>query len=323
MSNAFKVERFSDFVGQDKPKRILQLLCAAAKKRGSCLPHILLSGPPGLGKSSLGSIVAEEMGTQLVELVAGNIQSAAGLAQHILAVPPGGIVLLDEAHGLPRPAEEALYTVMTEFRLCVSSPPGYDGLMKQLGMPSMKPTVEMKQLPEFTVIGATTLSGLISDPLRSRFVEVITLQPYKDAELRLIITKAAKRMGMDLPEDTAMEIARRSRQTARTALGHLRFLSEYCVATGTGPDVDAARAVFELKDVDEDGLGALDREYLLALVEAETPLGLSTLSASLSTSPESLAQVVEPFLLRQGFIRKGPRGRVALPKAFGKVGRAA
>jgi Holliday junction DNA helicase RuvB len=162
---------------------------------------------------------------------------------------------------------------------------------------------------------ATTLSGLVSDPLRSRFVQTLTLEPYTDDELARIVTNAAAKMQFRISDGIAFEVARRSRATARTAIANVRWLSEYCAGTGSKPDARTLAEAFELKEITPEGLTKVDMAYLSALVEAGEPLGLATLAASTGESQETLAQVIEPFLLRKGYVRKGPRGRVASAKA--------
>ena len=174
----------------------------------------------------------------------------------------------------------------------------------------------MFQLPPFTCIGATTLSGLVSDPLRSRFVQCLTLEPYSNEELQAIVMDAAGKMGFSIAKGIAMEVARRSRSTARNAIMNLRWLAEFCEGTGSKPGPASIDEAFSLKEIDPNGLAKVDMAYLSALVEAGEPLGLSTLAASTGESEETLAQAIEPFLIRKGYLRKGPRGRVATGKAM-------
>jgi len=320
MSDAFRPDSFADFVGQEKPKRVLEILCRSAKKKGTCVPHVLLSGPPGLGKTTLARIVANEMGSRLLEIVASHLQSPDELAMHLRGIRQGDVLFIDEVHGLPRAVEECLYSAMEDFKIAVPQA-GFDSLMKQLGMGGSKPTVQMVELPRFTVVGATTLSGLVSDPLRSRFVQCLQLEPYSAEDLAVIVSNAAGKMDFPVAPEIAMRIARRSRETARTAIGHVRWIAEYCEATGKPPNIDALDEAFDLKDVDEQGLTGQDRAYLRCLIGAGVPMGLSTLAAATGESRETLEQVTESFLIRKGFVQKTPRGRVALPKAVDWVGR--
>ena len=317
--DGWRPQRFDDFIGQEKPKKVLEILVRAARKRGGCVPHILLSGPPGLGKTTLARIVAAETGSRLIEIVASHLQTPDELATHLKGIREGDVLFIDEVHGLPRAVEEALYSAMEEFKISVPQQ-GFDSLMKQLGMGAGKPTVQMLALARFTVVGATTLAGLVSDPLRSRFIQCLQLEPYSEDELARIVLNAASKMDFPIAPEIADRIAWRSRETARVAIGHVRWLAEYCGATDMPPNIEALDAAFALKDVDEEGLTKLDRSYLRCLVEAGVPMGLSTIAASLNESKETIEQAVEPFLIRKGFVRKGPRGRVALPRAYDRVG---
>ena len=322
MSDACRPCSFAAFIGQSGPKQVLEILCKAARKKGTCVPHVLLSGPPGLGKTTMARIIAAEMGSRLVEVVAGNVQCADDVTRHLLGLRRNDIFFVDEIHGMPRAIEELLYSAMEDRRIAVSQG-GYDQLLKSLGVGASKPTVEMRELPPFTLVGATTLAGLVSDPLRSRFVQTLTLEPYADGELQTIVKNAAAASSFPLCDEVAGEIARRSRSTARVAIGLLRWLDEFCAASDCPPDMEAARRAFAMRNIDEEGLDRLDKAYLAALVSAGTPLGLATLAATLGESQETLGQVTEPFLIRKGYVQKGPRGRIALPKALRRFGAAA
>ena len=211
--------------------------------------------------------------------------------------------------------EEVLYAALEDGRIPVVQN-GYDDLMKSLGMGKQNSTTTMVQLPPFTCVGATTLSGLVSDPLRSRFVQVLQLEPYSDEELQTIVMDAARKMGFSIVKSVALEVAKRSRSTARTAIMNLRWLAEFCEGTGSKPGLASINEAFSLKEIDPNGLTKVDMTYLSALVEAGEPLGLSTLAASTGESEETLAQAIEPFLIRKGYVRKGPRGRMATGKAM-------
>ena len=323
MGDACRPDSFECFVGQDKPKRVLQILCQAAKKKGSCVPHVLLSGPPGLGKTTLARIIAAEMGSRLVEVVASNLQATDQMTKHLTRLKPRDVLFIDEIHGLPRGVEEVLYGALEDGRIPVTQC-GYDDMMKGLGLGKKEPKTTMVELPPFSCIGATTLSGLVSDPLRSRFVQCLTLEPYSDEELTRIVVDAAGKMGFKIVEEIAVEVARRSRATARTAIANLKWLAEYCDGVGASPDATTIRAAFDLKEISPDGLTKVDMSYLSALVEAGEPLGLSTLAAATGESEETIAQAIEPFLIRKGYVRKGPRGRIATGKTVEMVsGKAA
>ena len=186
--------------------------------------------------------------------------------------------------------------------------------MRALGVPA-KPATEMVSLPSFTLIGASTMSGLVSAPLRSRFSHELTLEPYGLDDLTRIVLNASRMMGIDLAPEVALEVARRSRSTARIAIGHLRWLAEYSSGLGIEPDIDAVREAFAMRDVDSCGLTGQDRRYLEMLIRAGQPVGLASVSAALNETVETIEQAMEPHLIREGLIRRAPRGRVATERA--------
>ncbi len=326
MGDAYRPVSFDSFIGQERPKKVLEILCKAAKRKGTCVPHVLLSGPPGLGKTTLARIVANEneMGSRLIEVVASNLQAPEQMVKHLTKLKPKDVLFIDEIHGLPRGVEEVLYAALEDGRIPIIQN-GYDDLMKSLGIGGKsQPTTAMVELPPFTCIGATTLSGLVSDPLRSRFVQALQLEPYSDEDLQKIVQNAAVSMKFDIAPSVALEIAVRSRATARTAIGNLRWFNEYCEGTESKPDIAAIGEAFALKDVDNNGLTKLDRAYLAILAEATVPLGISTLASAVGENEDNLLQAIEPFLIRKGYVRKTGRGRVATSKAIELItGRAA
>lgn len=323
MGDSLQPNSFEGFIGQEKPKKVLQILCAAAKRKGTCLPSLLLLGPPGTGKSLLARILGAELNCPVQEVICGNIATPEQMAKQLLQLKAGSILMLDEGHALNRQTEEILYGALQDGRISVVQS-GYDDMMKGLGLGKKQPKATMVELPPFTCVMATTLAGLISDPLRSRFSQVLQLEPYSDEDLAKIILNAAAKMNFALPAAIAMEVARRSRATARTALSNLKWLAEYCDGVGIPPNETAIKDAFELKEISPDGLTKADMAYLTTLVEAGEPLGLSTLAAATGENEETLSQAIEPFLLRNGYVRKGPRGRVATDKAVEMVnGKAA
>ena len=317
--DSIRPNRLEDFVGQERVRKVLGILCRSAKKSVRPVPHILLAGGPGLGKTTLARIVAEEMGSRLVEMVASNVQSPEQMTQHLLGLKRNDVLFIDEIHGLPRIVEEVIYGALEDCKVTVAHK-GYDSLMRQIGITSQGATVETRNLSPFTCIGATTLVGLVSAPLRTRFGQSLNLDPYCHDDLVRIAMGAANRMGLSMDSSVACEIARRSRETARVAVGLVRWLAEFCSASDRSPDMQAAMEAFNLQDIDDEGLTNLDRAYLAILVEAEAPVGLSTIASSLGESIETIAQAVEPFLIRKGYVRKEARGRVALPKAVHRLG---
>jgi len=197
----------------------------------------------------------------------------------------------------------------------------FNDVLKSLGMGGVASQAKTVQLPPFTLIGATTMPGLVSAPLRSRFVQSLNLEPYTAEELQQIVMAAGAKLAFKVSKPVAMEIARRSRNTARLAIGYLHWLREYCAASGDQPNMAALAEAFTLRDVDERGLNGLDRQYLRMLVTANAPVGLGSLSATLGESTATLTESIEPYLLREGYIRRSSRGRMAQQKAYDVVGK--
>src|ERR1035441_5297955 len=304
----------SEFVGQQNARRILSVLITASKRRGEPVPHLLMSGQPGLGKTTLARIVASEMNGRLIEMVGSSLKNATEMTAQLLELRANDVLFIDEIHALPRKLEEVMYPAM-EDRVITTSEAGYDDLMKQLGIRSGDKSRKTHQLPPFTLIGATTLLGLTTAPLRGRFRQIIELEPYNDEDLRTIITNAATKLAFDVPGEVAHQISIRSRGTARTAMSNLMWYRDYVQADGGVATMEALQAAFELRGIDQNGMTRTDREYLKRLIQSDEPMGVETLASALAESPETLEEIVEPFLLRQGFIQRTPRGRVATEKA--------
>jgi holliday junction DNA helicase RuvB len=303
-----------EFVGQQNARRILSVLITASKCRSEPVPHVLMSGPSGLGKTTLVRIVATEMGGRLIEMVGSSLKNATEMTAQLLELRANDVLFIDEIHALPRKLEEVMYPAM-EDRVITTTEPGFNDLMKQLGIRSGDKSRKTHQLPPFTLIGATTLLGLTTAPLRGRLRQIITLEPYLDEDLREIILNSATKLAFDLAEGVAHQIAVRSRGTARTAMSNLMWYRDYVQADGGIATMEALDAAFDLKGIDGNGMTRTDREYLKRLVEADEPMGVETLASAIAESPETLEESIEPFLLRQGFINRTPRGRVATEKA--------
>jgi len=315
---------FDDYVGQDQAKAILKILCKSAQKKGTAIPHVLMSGRAGLGKTTLARIVANEMNSKLIEIVAGSISDPQQLTTQLAQLEPNDILFIDEIHGLPRAVEEVLYGAMEDHRLTIVVESELNDMMKNLGMASAKQTRTITMdLPPFTLIGATTLAGMVSAPLRSRFVQTLDLDPYSYADLQSIVLNAAKRMKFKLSKAVAMEVGKRSRSTARIAIGNLHWLIEYCTASDTAATLPAAAQAFALKGIEDNGLTKTDLNYLSLLASAKRPVGLSSIAASLGEDERTLTESVEPFLMQEGFIRRVSRGRVAEQKTFDLMSRKA
>ena len=304
--------RLDDFVGQDRVRRQLELVLAGARKRGQSADHVLLSGAPGLGKTTLAAIVAAEVGAQFRATSGPAIERPGDLAAILTGLEPGDVLFVDEVHRLPRTVEEVLYPAMEDFQLdiVVGKGPGARSIRLDL--------------PRFTLVGATTRTGLISAPLRDRFGFAAQLEHYEVAELLTIVVRSAGLLGVRLDDAGAAEIASRSRGTPRIANRLLRRVRDYAEVEADGAvDLAVARAALEVFDVDELGLDRLDRRVLEALVDrfGGGPVGLTTLATAVSEESDTLEDAVEPFLLRCGLLTRTPRGRVATTSAYAHLGR--
>lgn len=304
-------ETFAQFVGQTEPKKVLEILVRSARKQGKSLAHCLLSGASGLGKTTLVRILAREMGANLIEMVGSNLQDPRQLQAQLATLRPHDILFIDEIHALGRDTEECLYSAMEDGVLTyVPETETFSELMKAIGAGSSASRAVSLRLPQFTLVGATTLAGLVSAPLRSRFVTSLTLEPYSIEDLTEIVTAAATKMSFPVHRHIAVELAKRSRNTARLAVGHLMWFREFCFGHDENPTLDAVKSAFALKGIDDNGLTKQDRQYLSLLVNANAPVGLGSLAASMNESVQTLEQSVEPFLMREGYIRRGTRGRI-------------
>ncbi len=308
---ALRPASLDEFVGQRVVRAQLGLVLEAAKARGRTADHALLSGPPGLGKTTLAMIVAGELGATLRVTSGPAIQHAGDLAAILSSLAEGEVLFIDEIHRLARPAEEMLYLAMEDFRVDVV-------VGKGAGASSIP-----LSLPPFTVVGATTRAGLLPAPLRDRFGFTAHLDFYSDDELRQIIERAARLLSFAIDADAAREIAGRSRGTPRIANRLLRRVRDWAEIHGDGHgSLAAAREALAVYEVDERGLDRLDRAVLGALCTrfGGGPVGLSTLAVSVGEEPETVETVAEPFLVREGLMGRTPRGRIATPAAWAHLG---
>jgi holliday junction DNA helicase RuvB len=299
VEQSLRPRRLDEFVGQARIKEQLSIVLDAAKGRGEALDHVLLVGPPGLGKTSLAHIIREELGVG-IRSVAGPALERKDVAAILTAVEQRDVVFVDEIHRLSRAAEEILYPALEDFRL--------DIVMGQ-GTAARTLTLD---LPPFTLVGATTRTGLLTSPLRDRFGITFRLEYYEDGELAAIVRRSAGILGVEIADDAADEIAGRARGTPRVGNRILRRVRDVAEVRHQGAITTAiAREALELLEVDEAGLERLDRELLRAITEkyGGGPVGLNTLAAALGEEPDTIEYVYEPYLLQLGFIQRTPRGR--------------
>ncbi len=309
---SLRPKRLNEFIGQDRVKEALGISIKAALTRGEALDHAILCGPPGLGKTTLSIIIANEMGTSLKITSGPAIERAGDLAAILTNIGPGEVLFIDEIHRLNRAVEEILYPAMEDFALDIVIGKG----------PSAR-SIRI-DLPRFTLIGATTRQGMLSGPLRDRFGMVYRLEYYDPEELKTIVVKSAELMGVPITESGAFEIARRSRGTPRIANRLLRRVRDFAEVKGTGSiDRQVAGEALLMMEVDEKGLDRLDHRLLDTIITKYSggPVGIDTISAALNEERETLEDVYEPYLIQIGFIDRTPRGRVATRIAFEHMGR--
>jgi Holliday junction DNA helicase RuvB len=303
--------RFEDFMGQAKVKERLELFVRAAREREDVLDHALLSGPPGLGKTTLAYIIAEAMGSNIKCTSGPVIDKPGDLAGLLTSLERGDVLFIDEIHRMQKTVEEYLYSAMEDFVIDIVIDQGPNARSVRLN------------IQPFTLIGATTRSGLLSAPMRSRFGLVNRLDYYDAATLQKIIERSARILNVDIEPDGACEVARRSRGTPRIANHLLRRVRDYAqVRAGNIINADVADKALAMLEIDESGLDEMDKKILSTMIEkfAGGPVGLSSLSVSVGEESDTIEEVYEPYLIQEGFIKRTPQGRVVLPRGFDLFG---
>ena len=311
LDRSLRPRRLSEFIGQESLRNQLTVAIEAARGRGEALDHLLLAGPPGLGKTSLAQIVAEELHVPFVATAAPALERKADVAAFLTALEPHSVFFVDEIHRLSRALEETFYPAMEDRRLPITVGQGAGARVVTL------------ELPAFTLIGASTRTGLLTTPLRERFGIQARLEPYAVQELTAIVRRSAAILEIPLEDDAALAIAARSRGTPRIANRLLRRARDYAEVRMDGVlSAAAAHAALALLEVDERGLDRLDREILrtICLKFGGGPVGLSTLAAAISEEQDTVEDVYEPYLLQEGLIERTPRGRAATAAAYAHLG---
>lgn len=313
IETGLRPKRLDDYIGQNRMKESLRISIQAAKQRGEPLDHLLFYGPPGLGKTTIAGIIANEMGVNIKVTSGPAIEKPGEMAAILNGLKEKDILFVDEIHRLNKQVEEVLYPAMEDYAIDIL-----------IGKGATAKSIRL-DLPKFTLVGATTRAGLLSAPLRDRFGEIHRLEFYTTDELMRIIQGSARKLNVPIDEEGALELARRSRGTPRLANRILKRVRDYAQVRYDGKiTLEVAQTALDIMDVDKLGLDRNDRNFLLALIQRFDggPAGLDTLAASIGEDPGTIEDLVEPYLLQNGLINRTPRGRVATAKAYRHFGLA-
>lgn len=306
---SIRPDSFDEYIGQTDVKENIKVFVKAAKLRGTNLDHVLLYGPPGLGKTTLAHIIANELGSNIKTASGPTIEKSGDLAAILSTLEPNDVLFIDEIHRIPRYIEEILYSAMEDFKLDIII--GGEGQSRSIKI----------DLPPFTLVGATTRSGDLSSPLRDRFGIISKLEFYTDEELAMIVKRSSRVLKFNIDDDAALEIAIRSRKTPRIANRLLKRVSDFALVDGKDIiDLEITKKALERLKIDESGLDNADKDYLLSIINKFNggPVGIESIASSIGEEVTTIEDVIEPFLLQEGYVKRTSRGRIVTPKAYRK-----